>query len=155
MSTKISVKKMIPGKPIGIWTLAADFVDESWRVTIKVSTDQKWTYGPGNECECDADGHLSSSIDRNKCICPSAPVGALIGKFGGSTADISNTTPFAVGHFCVIEATDKQRGPLFLTINDELPGLHSNSGDLDVDIEIELIPAKIATGSPSPPRTPN
>lgn len=137
MATKISIKTTVPAKPTGVWTYVVDFIEESWRITLRTASSQRWNYSEGDECG--ADGDLLSSLDRSKCICPTAPAGSIIGKFGGSTADTANFTPFAVGHFCVIEATDKQRGPLFLTINDELTGLANNTGELEVTIEIEMI----------------
>jgi hypothetical protein len=61
------------------------------------------------------------------CLLHTAPIGALIGKFGGSTGDARDPKPFIVGRHCIVRVPD-EGGPLYLTINDTPDGMANNVG---------------------------
>ncbi|HWT05046.1 MAG TPA: hypothetical protein VN224_04770 [Xanthomonadales bacterium] len=78
-----------------------------------------------------------SLIGRARCLCDKAPVGALIGKLGGSTAGAADGAVFVVGSSCIVKVGDDD-APLYLTINDEESGMSNNQGSLKVKIEQRL-----------------
>jgi hypothetical protein len=159
----------IPAHPVGYWTLASEFVPGSRLLRIHTLTaDHRaraapvvWNAVPGNPCG--PDGAPSprpnvtdaptgpsgnpSSIVKATMLCNSAAYGALIGKIGGSTADLPDLTPgvttpygnkraFAVGSDAIIAlpaATDG--GPLFLTMNDKPEEFPKHSGEIQVYLE--------------------
>lgn len=128
----------VPAMPKGVWTL----VDVLWTAPARLlfqAKDQRWNYSPAQSCT--ADGDLQSMIDPTRTILGGGPVGALIAKIGGSTAGAKDgVCTFLVGHHCAVETKPEWKGPLYLTINDELRGLDNNSGTIDVDVTIEQIP---------------
>lgn len=125
----------IPASPKGIWTRALDFVAGPAKIIFQTG-EATWNYTEQDECS--ADGDLSSLLNSKHCILSEAPVGALIGKIGGSSAGLKDGKKrFIVGRFCLVEIDGETCGPLFLTINDELIGLKNNSGELRVTITIE------------------
>jgi hypothetical protein len=138
-------KKEVPAKPAGIWTLVHEYVHGPALIRIEAE-DTEWMYSKADKCK--ADGDLLSSISPAACILKDAPVGALIGKIGGSSAGISDGTLFVVGKHCIFELDPNKRGPLYLTINDELTGFENNNNAIEVDIFIKLI-AKVPAASSS------
>jgi hypothetical protein len=128
----------ILAKPNGLWTRAYDYVSGPKKLSLEVKpkadgTLQTWKYSTLRECS--ANGDLGSSIGADRCLLKTAPVGALIGKIGGSTAGATDgTITFIVGQFCVVEFDEKVKGPLFLTINDEPSGFADNDGQLSVTL---------------------
>lgn len=125
----------VPAKPNGVWTL----VDLIWTTPVRLvfqAKSQRWNYSPVHDCT--ADGDLQSMIDPTRTILGTGPVGALIAKIGGSSAGVKDgICTFLVGQYCAIETKPEWKGPLFLTINDELKGLDNNTGAIDVDVTIE------------------
>ena len=122
----------IKAKPdYGFWTKAYDYIDAP--VVIKIVATGKWKYSTKFGAECSANGDLLSPFNSARCIYEKAPVGALIGRIGGSTADKDSTSVFVVGSECV-RKLDQERGPLFLTINDMWTGFNDNDGLLTVQI---------------------
>jgi hypothetical protein len=132
--TKDSIE--IKAKPDGIWTLAYDYVKGPALVQIEAD-DSEWQYAPGKKCK--ADGDLSSMLSSKDSILPSAPVGALIAKVGGSTAGISDGRLFVAGKKCLLQLDQNTSGPIFLTINDQLTGMQNNDGVLKVTISIKPV----------------
>jgi hypothetical protein len=71
--------------------------------------------------------------------------GALVGKIGGSSADLpdssspgaayGNKRVFPVGSHCVVLLGSAEGGPLFLTMNDSPEGFAHHSGVLHVRVE--------------------
>jgi hypothetical protein len=89
----------------------------------------------GYKDDCSADGDFTSVQPRPNPVMPGVPIGALIGRIGGSTSDQGldgGVTPsrilFSVGRFCVIMVPPAPTGALFLGINDrpELMGKVQN-----------------------------
>lgn len=138
----------IKAKPEGIWTPAYEYVRAPALLKIEASDDE-WEYAPGKKCK--ADGDRNSLLHSQDLIAPGAPAGALIAKVGGSTAGINDGRIFVVGKLCLLQLD--QSGPLFLTVNDQVSGLESNSGSIKV--KISLVPmAQVSSAVPSPGVTP-
>jgi len=103
----------IPARPVAIWTKVLDYVPQN--TVLKLEAAEKWEYAEGAMCGPDGVVAPKLKIDPLSNV---APVGALIGRIGGSTAAISggdNSGVFAVGSFAVVNV--QTAGPLFLTIN--------------------------------------
>lgn len=129
----------VPAKPMGVWTWAIDYVKGPARILIEATDGAQWCYSPG--CACGPDGDLSALLSAEHTILPTAPVGALILKIGGSTAGTTDGTTRVAGSKAYIEIDDKVSGPVFLTINDALGGMSDNTGELHVKISIAPLPA--------------
>ncbi len=138
----------VPAKPSGLWTLASEFIQGPALVRFSTSPENEWNYA-SKDAKCSADGALTALISPQACVLPGAPVGALIAKFGGSTAGQSDGKVFLVGSFAIIPIDAAASGPLYLTINDEPSGMTNNTGTLDVSIWVKPQPA----GSPLPAQT--
>ena len=137
----------IPAKPTGIWTLVNEFVEGS-RV-LKISANETtWTYADAASARCGADGHRNAFLAHENCLFPDAPVGALIGKIGGSSAGIKDGTKvFVVGRFCVVTVPE-EGGPLYLTINDEYSGMENNADAVKVTV-VDITPPAKPKAAPS------
>ncbi len=122
----------IPAKPGGLWTMVIDYVDAATVLKIVAPEKAEWSYSPGSACS--ANGDLTAMIGRSGCLLPAGPVGALIGKIGGSTAGSADGTIFLVGVTCVFTVDEKSGGPLYLSMNDEPSGFCNNTGQLAVDV---------------------
>jgi len=153
----------IPARPLGFWTLALEFAPASRLLRIRVTdkdTHQQpvaTVWSPANGVTCGPDGLLPDAPQNSKpaqsaggsneplvsMLCTSAPLGSLIAKIGGSTADLpdSSTSPnaipyagkkvFAVGSDAIISISSAaDAGPLFLTMNDVPANFHLHSGAL-------------------------
>lgn len=105
------------------------------------TTQQTWSLSPTEQVNANG---LPVMASRTSLLLSTAPRGALIGKIGGSTADVPAATDaadpeshqrlFAVGAFCVVEVGAKG-GPLFLTMNDDLGNFNRHHGILHVTVE--------------------
>lgn len=122
----------VPAKPAGVWTLAHEYLEGP--ALIKVESQGEWTYSTAKTCG--PDGDLNALVSSAHAILASAPLGALIMKVGGSTAGTSDGETHVVGRAGIVRIDDGKRGPIFLTINDELTGLADNSGELKVKLSI-------------------
>jgi hypothetical protein len=142
----------VPSRPAGggFWTLTQDFSAGSRLLRIRVINQDRdgnslpvlWSLSAGaTGVSCGPDGDPTTS--RTGLLCTSAACGALIGKIGGSTADIPDTTSganpytgkkvFAVGKDCILSLpTAADGGPLFLTMNDKPDEFAGHAGELQV-----------------------
>ena len=132
---QIADQVVVPAKPGGIWTLAAQHV--SGPALIKIEAAGTWSYAPA--VECGPDGDLGSPISARGTILAGEPVGALIVKVGGSTAGIADGVVRVAGSAAVTQIDDKTTGPVFLTINDELTGMSDNRGELKVKVFVSRV----------------
>jgi hypothetical protein len=66
---------------------------------------------------CGADGHAGLYLPDSRLTLTSSAAGALIGKFGGSTAGRGETTAFSIGSHCFVAMTDKRPAALFIAVN--------------------------------------
>jgi hypothetical protein len=135
--TEVKENLEIKAKPEGIWTLAEEYVRSPALIQIEANDDE-WEYASGKKCS--ANGDLSSTLRPQDAILPSAPVGALIAKVGGSTAGTTDGRLFVVGKTAMLQLDQNTNGPLFLTINDQLSGLQNNGGSIKVKISITFVP---------------
>ena len=128
---------IVKAKPEGIWT----FVELLWTAPLRlefVAKDQKWSFAPTNQCK--ADGDLLAMIDPARSILGSGPIGAVIGKIGGSSAGAKDgVATFLVGQYLAIETKPEWKGALFLTINDDPKGFQNNDGSIEVEVTIDSI----------------
>jgi hypothetical protein len=144
---KTSELKMTPGS---LWRRAIDFVPGPRLLRLQV-TDKDGKplaaaaqWGPAGNLSS-PDGLPTSPPKGTLLLCTTAPIGALIGKLGGSSADNPDTTAnappfgtkkvFAVGSYCVISLSKDDGGPLFLTRNDVLDAFSQDMGSLFILIE--------------------
>ena len=150
--TEVQDNIEIMAKPEGIWTLVHEYVRAPALVEIEANGDE-WEYAPGKKCS--ANGDLGSTLRSQDAILPSAPVGALIAKVGGSTAGTTDGRLFVVGKKALLQLDQNTNGPLFLTINDQLSGLQNNDKSIKVKISIVYVPQVSSSASvsavPQPP----
>jgi hypothetical protein len=70
---------------------------------------------------CGPNGHPSLPLPDARLLLTSSPPGALLGKFGGSTAGRETTSsPFAIGARCVVPMPEKRPAALFIAVNGAL-----------------------------------
>jgi hypothetical protein len=70
---------------------------------------------------CGPDGHASLYLPDVRLLLVSSPPGALIGKFGGSTAGKESApSAFGIGSRCVVAMPEKRPAALFIAINGAL-----------------------------------
>lgn len=124
---------VVPAVPVGLWTRVCDYV--AGPLKLKFVAEGDWRYTTKVAGRCTANGDPSSPMSATRCLKTDAPVGALIGKIGGSIAGKADGTVFLVGAFCTLEIDDKVKGALYLTINDEETGFDDNDGALNVSID--------------------
>jgi hypothetical protein len=128
-----------------LWTMAVKYIVGPVKLKIEVlDPNAVWQFAAGTSC--DASGTM-----RNDplAMLPAAPIGALIGKLGGGTADFpapptatdSAQAPagvklFAVGTYAVIEVLKTDSGPLFLAMNDTLTGFATHRGNMKIKVSL-------------------
>jgi|SRR5882724_2039902 len=144
------IKKVkVEAKPAGIWNIALPYICGSrlLRFSIQTTDDKKATvpkeWAPSPKKKCGPDG---VPMTKTGALLSTAPFGAIVGKIGGSTADLPDTTApstspysgkkvFAVGAYAVVSIAATDCGPLFVTMNDSPDGFEDHSGELWVLIE--------------------
>jgi hypothetical protein len=123
----------IRARPDGLWTLVVEHVEGPGLLQISASPASRWSYSDTHESICSANGDPRALISRAQCLLATAPVGSLIGKFGGSTAGASDgTLMFVVGMRCTVKVPSGG-GPLYLTINDEPGGMDNNANEVQLE----------------------
>jgi hypothetical protein len=106
----------------GLWLLVADLLLP--KRMIKIEASGSWSDLSEKENAVGPDGHLGLTLPADQLISSNAPVGALMGKIGGSTADrITGTAKrddgiivLPLGTYCIIGPLDKA-APLFVAVN--------------------------------------
>lgn len=121
----------IPAKPAdGIWTLVRTYV--SGPTILRLEATGAWR--PDADLpSCTADGLRHWAYGREMLLTKKAPLGALIGKFGGSSCAAEDTDVFVIGSVTVL-TIEKAVGPLYMTINDAPNHFDDNEGELTVRI---------------------
>jgi hypothetical protein len=120
----------VPAKPqMGLWTLVRTYV--SAQQIIRIEAQGAWTPVAGLP-QCGPDGLRHWAYGRDQLLTKTAPLGALIGKVGGSNIATDDAI-FLIGSLAVL-TIDKLVGPLYLTINDAPGCFDDNSGELSVTI---------------------
>lgn len=127
------------------WTMAEDYILGPVKLKIEVvDPEAVWQFAA--EAYCKAHGTIRNDLGA---LLPAAPIGALIGKLGGGTADVpapaaTGSQPvapagmklFAVGTYAVIQVGKDDSGALFLTMNDTLAGFASHRGSMKVRVSL-------------------
>jgi hypothetical protein len=141
----------VPAKPAGIWHLALESLKEAEGHLLRfriLESDangdplrDKWHASA--TVECTADGVNGPA--RTGMLVGTAPRGALVGKLGGSTADLPDSTNpatpygtkkvFAIGTTCIMSLASGEGTALFLTMNDSPEGFAEHTESLHVVIE--------------------
>jgi hypothetical protein len=118
----------IPARPSnGIWTPARAYL--STGTILRIEASGQWQPLPGTACG--AEGLQHWAYGRDRLLTKSAPLGALIGKIGGSNVYAADTDILVIGGLCVLKL-DKSEGPLYLTINDAPDSFDDNDGFITV-----------------------
>ena len=102
-------------------------LDDLWGTTgyLRLKTTGLWTPLAGLP-DCGPDGLAGQPFPEDRLVLTDCPVGALIGRVGGSSAAVRATTPatdageskpFVIGSYVVFKLPDKVVGPLFLGFN--------------------------------------
>lgn len=109
----------------GLWLRVVDLLPA--KRLIRIVASGSWSDLRGGTA-VGPDGYLDLSLTAEHLIYADAPLGALIGKIGGSTADkvavdktagdkkIEGITLFPIGTYCVVAPIDKA-APLFVAVN--------------------------------------
>jgi hypothetical protein len=122
---------VVPAKPErGLWTPVRASVGSP--LIVRISAEGEWKPVEGFPA-CTADGLRHWAFGRDQLLSKKAPLGALIGKLGGSNIGTEEEI-FLVGSDAVI-SIEKAVGPLWLTINDEPGFFGDNSGALTVTLK--------------------
>jgi hypothetical protein len=95
------------------WFKVVDYVKTG--KILKFEASGEWTFLPGLTCE--PDGYIGFPLPYDKLLVSTTPVGALIGKLGGSTADQKDGTLFAIGSYTIFVPPEKGSGPLYIGAN--------------------------------------
>ena len=122
----------IPARPDGLWTAVYEYITGT--IALQFKAKGEWSYAPNQKCG--PDGVRSLGLLQDVLV-PNAPIGALVCKIGGSSADkpdATKQTVFAVGSECIVVLDGKSSGTLFLTMNDELTQFAGHDGAIQVEI---------------------
>jgi len=130
----------------GLWVCVVDYLTPPFR--IKITANGRWDWAPGRTCTADGDVSERAPADA---LLASAPLGALIGKIGGSSCDkgdwlaaggavsssgLTRPVLFAIGISGVIIASGDEKtsvaGPLFLAMNDSPLRNRYHTGTLQI-----------------------
>jgi len=122
---------VIPARPAnGLWTPARGLV--SGPQILRLEAKGIWSPIEGLP-DCGPDGLRHWAFGRERLLTKKAPLGALIGRFGGSNIATDDTDIFLVGSIAVL-TVEKTLGPLYLTINDAPECFGDNTGEVVVTI---------------------
>ncbi len=133
---KLKVIK-VPNPQNVTWTPALDLIIPKRYYRLWVKPDSKWNV-EGLVEECTADGMDIESPPGASRVLQEVPIGALIAKIGGGTADRSGIM-FSVGRYCIYQLADESKtGCLYLGVNHFLASTFKISGQLEVEIEVAL-----------------
>jgi hypothetical protein len=144
----------VPAKPAGLWTAIGDYIIGPRLLRLQVVDKDAnaaaiaTTWSLDAATACSPDGLIDAPAAMNLLL-PTALRGALIGKLGGGSADLPESTAantpittmypgrrvFTVGAYCVIRVSADDSGQLFLTANDAPKEMAVHTGALHVLIE--------------------
>jgi hypothetical protein len=84
---------------------------------LLIAATGSWSAIPEVLAECGPNGFAGLSLPADRVVLPDAPPGALIGRFGGSSASLKADGAFPIGVDCVVQLPANSVGPLFVSIN--------------------------------------
>ena len=125
----------IPAPAHCAWTPAVDYITPERFYRISVADNHAWA--PHDRDPCPADGHPLDVTRDKPLLIADSPLGCLIAKVGGSTADNKGEL-FAIGRYCIFQIDDLKAGPLYLGMNDTVLEMPKLTGTLDIVIETAL-----------------
>lgn len=110
------------------WLLVLDLVEEATR--LQIVAEGRWTV-LGGLAGTGPDGLAGLALAADQLLLPGCRPGALLGRFGGSSATIDGTvaaaadgteataaaSPFAIGSHCLFTVPAAVYGPLFVGFN--------------------------------------
>jgi hypothetical protein len=148
---RIIASELVVPEPHKQWKLALEYLTAGKVLMLEVVEDTarnivaEWTPA-GFTAPCSPDGDFearlrgAASISGNPPVA-SAPLGALIARIGGSTADQNQDTgtaparvAFSIGRKCVFTVPTSPTGSLFLGVNDDPSRMAQVTGQLRVNI---------------------
>ncbi len=132
---KVPEKAKTAEAPGTVWTIGLDFAAPKRLYRLHV-TDGRWKL-KDQAADCPADGYPSAVTRGAALLAADSPVGCLVAKVGGGTADRSGVI-FAAGRYCVFQVEDAKAGPLYLGANDVAAFLDQVEGQLTVEIAVAL-----------------
>lgn len=118
-------------------------VDQPWILVVpgmrdythlRIQATGSWTQAGAQIGQCSPDGLASTPVQVNPLAVPDCGVGALIGKLGGSSANLTmppatpggtsapttslaEGTAFAIGAHCIVALPQNFIGPLYISFN--------------------------------------
>lgn len=124
--TTLDTLKLSPGPFDAPWHLLVEMIDDFDH--LKIIANGGWIAVPGLTVDCGPNGIAGLELDPKALVVDGCRLGALIGKFGGSSsrletvtvADAAATptsTAFGIGGYCVHALPTDFRGPLFIGFN--------------------------------------
>jgi hypothetical protein len=123
------------------WIMVVETLRDATHLRIK--SEGSWATMGGVLAACGPDGHASLRVHPDQLVVADCPVGALIGKIGGSSASLAGSgpqpaagsgasstggmttsgadgRPFALGSLCVVTVPATSVGPFFIGFNSVL-----------------------------------
>jgi hypothetical protein len=108
----------LPTPPVAIAVPWLPLVDTIRGAThLRISATGSWSPLPGLLAWCGPDGLAGLVLPADRVVLADAPPGALIGRFGGSSASLKADGAFAIGSGCVVAVPAGSIGPLFVSFN--------------------------------------
>jgi hypothetical protein len=121
----------VPARPEGrVWTMVRTQI--SAPAVIRIEASGTWHVANGLP-ECGPDGLRQWYYGRELLLTKKAPLGALIGKLGGSIGSVDEAEIFVVGSATVLQI-EKATGPLYLTINGAPAMFAAHMGSLTIKL---------------------
>jgi hypothetical protein len=84
---------------------------------LLITATGNWSPMPDVLTTCGPNGFAGLSLPADRVVLPDAPPGALIGRFGGSSASLKADGAFPIGLDCVVQLPPNSVGPLFVSFN--------------------------------------
>jgi hypothetical protein len=102
------------------WHLACE-LEGDW-TRLRLTAEGSWSCLGDPVKPCGPDGHPNLPLQAERLLVAGGAPGALIGKFGGSTAGRSDGTAYVIGSHCILAMPKKENALLFIGINGAIPG---------------------------------
>jgi hypothetical protein len=120
------------------WLLAVEMIRDV--TLLRITATGTWSAMPGILAACEPDGHPALAVPTDRLVIPDCAVGALIGRFGGSSAgyqqqsnDAEKTKPFPIGKYRLVLPPAKAAVPLFIGFNTVYRPVRINNLSLTVE----------------------
>jgi hypothetical protein len=106
------------------WKMALDSYQSMTH--LKIVSEGEWEETTGQIKPFSPDGHAGVTLQPEQLVLKDSPVGSLIGKIGGSSADCPrNVDPtievigraFSLGSYCIVPVPTGSVGALFFSFN--------------------------------------